>query len=102
MPAMNNELVKQASGVISTPVRDRKIAKQAKSAYDEARMAALKIDGRNAVTAHAITGITDLVRHGQEAAQGDPFLGVIVGELVNEAVRGARTEIRGLYSNWGL
>ncbi len=99
---MNNELVRYAAGTVDVPRSDRQVAARAKQAYDEVRLAALKVDGALALAGHIMDGVVGLDNHRQALSNGDPVTDVLLADIQINAVRKVKAIQNGLYDEWGL
>jgi enamine deaminase RidA (YjgF/YER057c/UK114 family) len=76
---------------------EKQLAAAAQPIVDEARLAALRIDGSMAVAGHAMDAVVKLDTLRRDLAGGDPVLNQLMADLELEAVRQVKKEQSSLY-----
>jgi hypothetical protein len=97
---MADELMKYAKGELRPARVDRPLANEARTIYDNARLAVLRADSALAVAAHIMQGVTHLDDRRREIARDDPTLNMLLAEIEATAVQQVKGIQRGLLTNW--
>jgi hypothetical protein len=98
---VNNELMKYTKGE-PAPLRDRRVAKQAKKVYDEVRLSALQMNGATALAAHTMETLMELDAHRRRLAGDDPVTNQMLVEIELTAVRQVGRIQSNLFNQWGM
>lgn len=98
---MNNDLMRYGDGD-RPPPRDRKLARSAKEAVDEVRLAALRADGAMALAAHIMEGFVGLDDFRKSLSGGDPLKDTMLMDIEAAALRQVRGIQTGLYNRWDV
>lgn len=99
---MSDKLMKYVSGGELVPLRDRRLAKQAKDVSDEVRMKGFQMDGAIALGGHAMEALMGLDDRRRELSQGDPVTDLLLTEIESVVIRQTKNIQASLYSQWGV
>ena len=99
---MHNDLIRYASGDVNPRRNDRDVAQRAKGIYDDARLAALKVDAVMALGAHVMEGSANLIAYGQTLANGNPQAAAVMGNIASDTIRQAQTIQRQTFNRFGI
>jgi hypothetical protein len=81
---------------------ERSVVTQTQRVYDQARVAAVKADGAVALAAHIMEQVVGLDRYRQSLSEGDPMLGLVLGDIEANAIRQCKKIQNNLYNPWGF
>src|SRR3954469_6112184 len=99
---MQNELVRYAQGGEPVPIRDRKVARQARETFDEVRLKALQADGAMALGGHVMEGLLGLDDKRRDMARGDANIDLLMMEVESATIRQVKNIQNSLYGKWGV
>lgn len=87
---MDSELMRYANGEVRPRVQDRAVVRQAKSIYDDVRLADFEARGLMALRADIAEGLRDLHELAKKLAGDDPGLNAVMAQIFMDAVQDSR------------
>ena len=92
-----SDLIKYTQGSEVVPLRDRRVARQAKKVYDDVRLAALKAEGLMALSGKLMEELVELDAFRRELTQRDPALDALLLDIELAAARQVKSIQNHLY-----
>ncbi len=91
---MSGELMPYVTGEVKPRGQDKAVARQARAINNRVRLDGFQLDAGLALAGHAIEGVAGLDAHRRKIAGDDPALNMVLFEIEEEAIEGAKYIVR--------
>lgn len=97
-----SELIKYTNASTPVPSRDKHVAREAKSIYDQTRLQAFQIDGQLALAGKIMEGVAELESVRRSVQGDDPVIQLALADVMKTALSQVADIQRGTTTRWEL